>query len=313
MSRRKTHEEFLLELKVKNPVVEPIDEYINNRTNIRFRCKTCGTIWRAIPDNILVGRMCPNCAIKSRTKKRRKSNEDFAKQMDELHPDLILIDEYLNNATPVTCVCTICGETEKFLPTNLISGKGCRFCAATKRGLSRRKTHEQFVREMSERHKDIKVISKYEKNHTKMQFECMKCHHRWFSTPCNVMNIRGCPSCSLPRGEHAIDIYLTEHGVRHTHQYTSNGLVGPRGGELSYDFYLPDNNILIEYQGEYHDGTAKNQTLLQFEIQRECDRRKAEYAKENNITLLEIWYYEFEDIEKILTEKLLQSPLTITA
>ncbi len=85
---------------------------------------------------------------------------------------------------------------------------------------------------------------------------------------------------------------------------TFDGLIGTRGGNLSYDFYLPDYNLLIEYQGEYHDGNVQYQTQEEFENQQEHDRRKREYAKENNIGLLEIWYYDFDNIEEILKNEL---------
>lgn len=40
-------------------------------------------------------------------------------------------------------------------------------------------------------------------------------------------------------------------------------------------------------------------------IQQEYDMRKAEYAKMNNIELLEIWYWDYKNIKSILKEKLL--------
>ena len=83
-----------------------------------------------------------------------------------------------------------------------------------------------------------------------------------------------------------------------------NGLLGLGGKNLSYDFYLPDYNLLIEYQGEYHDGTANNQTKVAYKKQQEHDKRKKEYALNNNIKLLEIWYWDFERIEKMLTKEL---------
>ena len=70
-------------------------------------------------------------------------------------------------------------------------------------------------------------------------------------------------------------------------------------------FYLPKENILIEYQGEYHDGTARNQTNEEFKVQQEHDKRKREYAKSHNIELLEIWYYDYNNIEEILQSRLL--------
>ena len=68
---------------------------------------------------------------------------------------------------------------------------------------------------------------------------------------------------------------------------------------------MPAYNLLIEYQGQYHDGTASNQTKKQFLQQQEHDHRKREYAKYNNIELLEIWYWDFDRIEQILDEFLL--------
>ena len=66
-------------------------------------------------------------------------------------------------------------------------------------------------------------------------------------------------------------------------------------------FYLPKYNMLIEYQGKQHEcaveffgGEEK------FKIQQEHDKRKREYAKLNNFILLEIWYYDFDNIEEIL-------------
>ena len=67
---------------------------------------------------------------------------------------------------------------------------------------------------------------------------------------------------------------------------------------------MPSYNLLIEFQGEYHDGTARNQTEEGFKKQQEYDKKKKEYAKNNNIDLLEIWYWDFNNIENILIEKL---------
>lgn len=129
-----------------------------------------------------------------------------------------------------------------------------------------------------------------------------------------------CPYCQYSRGEERIDKYLNNVGfininnedykcIFSTYKYyipqkTFEGLLGVNKGLLSYDFYIPNNNLLIEYQGEFHDGSVFNQTEEQFKIQQEHDRRKKEYALKNNINLLEIWYYDFDNIEEILNKEL---------
>lgn len=82
-------------------------------------------------------------------------------------------------------------------------------------------------------------------------------------------------------------------------------MLGVNGKKLSYDFYLPQYNLLIEFQGKQHEqpieyfgGEEK------FKTQQEHDKRKREYAKLHNINLLEIWHYDINNIEKILTETL---------
>ena len=98
---------------------------------------------------------------------------------------------------------------------------------------------------------------------------------------------------------------MVNNSICFSSQYKYDGLVGVGKRQLSYDFYLPDYNLLIEYQGLQHEkpiewfGGKKH-----FEIQQEHDKRKREYAEKNNIELLEIWYWEFDNIENILDKKL---------
>jgi len=61
---------------------------------------------------------------------------------------------------------------------------------------------------------------------------------------------------------------------------------------LSYDFYLPDYNLLIEYNGSQHYKWNKKfqKTLHDFHKQLYHDWLKRKYAKKNNFKLLVIPY-----------------------
>ena len=115
-----------------------------------------------------------------------------------------------------------------------------------------------------------------------------------------------CPQCQYSKGEEAISKYLITNNILYESQKTFDNLIGVCGGLLSYDFFLPEYNLLIEYQGEQHEkyikGFHKNKKA--FINQQEHDRRKREYAINNNIKLLEIWYYDFDNIEQILDKEL---------
>ena len=76
MPKRKTHEEFIKEVAIKNPNVKVLDKYIADDIKIEFQCNNpdCGYRWFTTPDKIihkLTG--CPECAKLNRAKKRTKT------------------------------------------------------------------------------------------------------------------------------------------------------------------------------------------------------------------------------------------------
>lgn len=130
-----------------------------------------------------------------------------------------------------------------------------------------------------------------------------------------------CPVCQFSKGEIKISNFLTYNNwecIKQEEFYklfnknskdnyfipqkTFDALVGIGGGNLSYDFFLPKYNLLIEYQGEQHEkyipGFHKNKQY--FKRQQEHDRRKKEYALKGGYNFLEIWYWNYDNIETIL-------------
>ena len=111
--------------------------------------------------------------------------------------------------------------------------------------------------------------------------------------------------CMISSGEYYLITYLMSNNIKYEYQKRFDDCRGIGDKPLSYDFYLPYYNLLIEYQGMQH---YKPVILFggeeQFEIQQEHDRRKREYAKSNGYNLLEIPYYDYDNIEKILDKAL---------
>lgn len=78
-------------------------------------------------------------------------------------------------------------------------------------------------------------------------------------------------------------------------EYKFEDLKGINGGFLRFDAKLEINNkiYLIEVQGEQHEHSIEYMGgEEEFEIRKEHDRRKKEYANLHGYTLIEIWYYE---------------------
>lgn len=109
----------------------------------------------------------------------------------------------------------------------------------------------------------------------------------------------GSCGCLVSKGEYLVKKWLTDHKIVFETQKTFDDLklVKP----LKFDFYLPEYNILIEYQGIQHKDNRKFGSQ-----QREVtDKMKKIYCKENLIPLYEIWYNE--NIEDKLTQILNES------
>lgn len=103
----------------------------------------------------------------------------------------------------------------------------------------------------------------------------------------------GCFNKSM--GEEKIKQLLLELKIKYEEQKTFNDLKDRQ--KLSYDFYLPEYNILIEFQGEQHYRPINHWGGQErFSIQQHHDFLKEEYAKKNNIKLICINYKDFSKI-----------------
>ena len=116
-----------------------------------------------------------------------------------------------------------------------------------------------------------------------------------------------CPQCSKSesRGETKVRLYLENNSINFEQQkrfYDCRTTV-----PLPFDFYLKDLNTVIEYDGEGHyhkvdfrghDGTET------FKRTKSNDKIKNIYCKNNNINLIRIPYWDFNNIEKILDKEL---------
>lgn len=142
----------------------------------------------------------------------------------------------------------------------------------------------------------------------KYKFICEKCGEE-FKKSLHSLNYLNygviCKECGASQLEQSTKEILDKYNIKYKREYSYDDLFGIGNKNLRFDFYLPDYNLLIECQGIQHKEWQKGwQTKKDFERQLEHDRRKKEYAKEHNINLLEIWYYDIDNIEDILIKRL---------
>lgn len=74
---------------------------------------------------------------------------------------------------------------------------------------------------------------------------------------------------------------------------------------LPFDFYIPSKNLLIEYNGGQHYKPVNHfGGYDSFLLRKHHDWLKRKYARDNNIKLLTIPYWDFKIIDELLEESL---------
>ena len=291
------------------PTVEVTGLFGRVKDRLHCRCLVCGREWESTGINLLQGHGCDACAHKYCASLRNKTHAQFVAELHEVDASIELLGEYRNAKAHIACRCKECGFEWKAQPTNLLQGYGCPQCGRKRFGEAHRKTQAEFISDLCARNPDISLISSYTASHDVVTLKCDLCGAEWMIQATSALNQAcGCPVCHGSNGEKAIAAHLHDMGIMFDPQKRFDDLRGVGGGKLSYDFYVPDFGVLIEYQGQYHDGSANNQTSEQFEKQHAHDVLKRNYAKQNGYDLLEIWYYDFKKIRSILEQKFLSQP-----
>lgn len=92
--------------------------------------------------------------------------------------------------------------------------------------------------------------------------------------------------------------YIFQHlSINFETQKSFDDLVSPKGRKLLFDFYLPDYNILIEYDGIQHYKNTWNIPEEDWEYYCECDKIKNRYCQNSNINLVRIPYTDFDKMD----------------
>ena len=304
MAKKLTHEEFVDKVNLINPNIIVLDNYINMKTRIRFQCSFDGHIWYEKPENIVRGSNCPKCSGAI------KSTEDFIIKLNKVRDDVRVLGEYSGANIKIKCLCLKHNVLFYMSPYHLLNGQGCHECKSEKLSLSKALSFDEFLNKFNKLNSHMNVIGDYNGMHDKIYLQCKNCGEKFYINAHNSINRKiNCKFCTLKdglsNGEIEIIKFLNYNNIKYFYGYEFDDLYGINGGHLSYDFYLPNYNLLIEFQGEQHEKPIEYfGGKIKFKCQQEHDRRKRNYALDNNIELLEIWYWDLVNIENILSDKL---------
>lgn len=281
-----------------------IPNKITKDTQITAICKHHGEITHSV-GYFKSGKGCEYCSGK------KTYWPDFIKLAREVHGDKYdysLTEIPKRNADKITIICPEHGQFRQFAWLHL-SGSGCPECV----GYPNRKTREQRENEFIQKARDLfgdkfdysKVH--YVNNDTNVTLTCKE-HHIEFETSPDT-HLRGsgaCPMCTRSIGEAKIYGYLSRHKIKlfTQHKIEHNNPLCKRQ-YLVVDFYIPEYNVVIEYNGKQHYQHVEffHSDGFTLEDQKIRDNTLVDILTSKGIRLLTIKYNKIDEIDDILNRE----------
>jgi hypothetical protein len=268
--------------------------YVNKHTEIEIICPHHGTFFRTPQSHLFKKCGCPKC------KGRVTNIDEFIEKSKIIHG----VDKYdyslsiyKNNKSLIKLICKEHGVFEQIVNYHL-SGCGCNLCGGTNK-----LTIDEFLEKSKKKHGDKYSYEKvdYINNFTKVEIFCKKHQYYFSQTPSSHFSGSGCPFCNDSKGEKIISDFLKNKSIIYFREYKFQSCKNIL--PLKFDFFLPDRNICIEYDGVQH---FKPISIfggdVAFEKLKINDEIKNNFCKSENINLIRISY--LDDINEVLLQKI---------
>ncbi len=283
------------------------DQYVDCKTKMRFICikhMDKGIQLNTLTNIIHNHHTCKYCSYDKLHNDRIIDENLIIKRANELN--VIYKDRFIkDNETWISYICPV--HADKGIQTSSWTlfksrAKGCAYCTG------RYKTTEDFKKELSTINSMVEIIGEYKGSERPVKCRCKLCNHIWSPIGRSLKNGQGCPNCSTSKGELKVKEFLDIHKLNYIQQKTFEDCIDKE--RLKFDFYLPNHNTAIEYDGQQHfmpvdfanKGKEWANNLFQNNVRK--DNIKDAYCKDNNINLIRIPYFEYDNIFDILASKL---------
>ena len=252
-------------------------------------CPEHGEFW-ITPANHLSGQGCKICGLIERSKKRKKSIEQFIKESRTVHGDKYDYSKVKYHNIDKK-VCIICPEHGEFwqTPYHHLNGCGCPKC------VGQGKTTEDVVEEFKKIHGDKYDYSKVEYTNS-LKKVCIICpeHGEFWQSPTNHLNGCGCPKCSNVKHKTTNEFIKesrTVHGdkydyskVEYVNAHTKVCIICPEHGE----FWQTPNKHLSG-----HKCPKCSESIIEKEIRVLLDKEGIKYVKEKRFNWMKTYRLDF--------------------
>ncbi len=258
--------------------------YINNSTYLKVICPIHGSF--KIEPNRFYKHGCSGCNRELKT--RKLINKAIQKHGDKF--DYSMVPKNATGEDIVNLSCATHGLVKYSLRQHINTKSGCPECAPT-----RKQTLNEIIARATKQWDSLytypTVQPNYKNTDFKLEVICKK-HGSFYKKVYNhIGQKQGCPRCTRYIGEATIDKYLVDNNINFEVQKRFKDCINKK--PLPFDFYIPDKNLLIEY-----DGTPHFKPIdifggqVYYEVIQKHDKIKTDYCLKEGITLERINYKE---------------------
>lgn len=295
MSKKRTYQEVYDYFKSKGCKLLST-EYINAHQKLQYKCPN-GHIHEITWNNFQRGKGCPKCRDEKLREQRRHDESVVIKAFED--EGCKVISKYYNARTPIKYICPN-GHKSECSYDNWMKGNRCPECYKNIWSIEKAREYlQQFDYELLE--------EEYINSNKLMKMKCPK-GHIIFKSLSNFYAGHRCSCCNEYKSMNEIENILNKYNIDNLREYRFNDCRSVK--PLPFDFYLPDYNACIEYDGEQHykpidfNGMGEEMAEKRFEEGKRRDKIKDQYCKNNGIKLIRIPYWKFKNSEEIIKKEL---------
>jgi hypothetical protein len=244
--------------------------------------------------------------------------EEFISRSRKIHGDKYdySLVEYNGRGQKVKIICPIHGMFEQIAYSHFYTGSGCVKCSYEYRQKYKKSNKKEWIEKAIKKHGDRYDYSKvvYKDCKTPVTIICKE-HGEYQQTTVDHLRTMGCRKCNKSKGELEVEMYLKKHNIEYETQKTFPELRNDNNtASLRFDFYLPEYNLCIEYDGVQHfhpvnfgnSKMKKEQIQGAFNITTRNDEIKNMFCINNDIDILRLNYKQKVEynLERTFNEKI---------
>ncbi len=293
-------------------------EVTHAKAYITVKHRVCGSLLRVRCDHFFA--KLSNCRICNQRLTRILLGRglEFSKYNNAFVNELFTLKEYsqfewvnkadivYGNTSRIDMRCNDCGGfTNSCLSNLLVTGPRCSVCSRNAQWSEAKVLYRFFQTDDHEEYSLVLPTIKYIKGaFEKFVVKHKKCA-KYFAVSCDNYFTQGtrCPHCTISYGVVKIEKFLEVNSLAYTKEFMLSNLKNIRC--LRYDFFIGKHKLIIEHHGKQHyEPVDFFGGFPAFQERQRLDAIKKQFALDNGYDFLEIPYWEFDNIEQILKDKL---------